>query len=139
MISQNCAHKFICKLHKFATCNWNFEKSGLSDMHYPLTDIQADFEINRPVRKRITAKRNYTHRRQTDRQMDRQTDRRTDGRTDVAHDNNRYFFRKKKKLLKIVSRINMQLCNSNSKKSLFSDIHVHYPNADISCNFIDLH
>ena len=25
------------KLRKFATCNWNFEKSRLSDMHYPLT------------------------------------------------------------------------------------------------------
>ena len=40
----------ICKLHKFATCNENFVKSRLLDMHYPLTDIQADFEINRPVR-----------------------------------------------------------------------------------------
>ena len=37
-------------LQKFATCNYNFEKSRLSDMHYPLTDIQADFELNRPVR-----------------------------------------------------------------------------------------
>ena len=25
-----------CKFHKFATCNYNFEKSRLSDMHYPL-------------------------------------------------------------------------------------------------------
>ena len=40
----------ICKLRKFATCNKYFEKSRLSDMHYPLTDIQADFEINRLVR-----------------------------------------------------------------------------------------
>ena len=40
----------IGKLHKFATCNQNFEKSRLSDMHYPLTNIQADFELNRPVR-----------------------------------------------------------------------------------------
>ena len=54
-----------CKLHKFATCNLNFEKSRLSDMHYPLTDIQADFEINRLIRYQITAKRNYFHRRQT--------------------------------------------------------------------------
>ena len=36
----------------------------------PLTDIQADFEINRPVRYRNAAKRNYFHKR---------TDRRTDG------------------------------------------------------------
>ena len=39
----------ICKLHKFVTCNQNFEKSRISDMHYPLTDIQADFEINRLI------------------------------------------------------------------------------------------
>ena len=32
-------------------------------MHYPLTDIQVDFEINRPVRYRNTAKGNYFHRR----------------------------------------------------------------------------
>ena len=38
-------------------------------MHHPLTDIQADFEIKRPVRYQITAKINYFHRR-------------TDGRTD---------------------------------------------------------
>ena len=54
----------------------NTKKSRLSDMHCPLTDIQADFEINRPVRYRNTAKKNYFHRRQTDRQ------------TDVAYDNN---------------------------------------------------
>ena len=36
-------------------------------MHYLLTDIQADFEINRSVRYRNTAKRNYFHRRQTSR------------------------------------------------------------------------
>ena len=48
-----------CKLHKFVTCNKNFKKSRLSDMHHPLTDIQADFEINRPTRYQITAKRNY--------------------------------------------------------------------------------
>ena len=40
----------ICKLHKFAICNQNFEKSRNSNMHYPLADIQADFEINRPDR-----------------------------------------------------------------------------------------
>ena len=32
-------------------------------MHCPVTDIQADFEINWPVRYRNTAKRNYFHRR----------------------------------------------------------------------------
>ena len=40
------------KLHKFATCNSNFEKSRLSDIHYPLTDIQADFK-NNPDRRRV--------------------------------------------------------------------------------------
>ena len=42
-------------------------------MHYSLTDIQADCEINRPVRERITAKINYFHRRQTDGQTSRTT------------------------------------------------------------------
>ena len=55
-----------CKLHKFATCNKNFEKSRFSDMHYPPTDIQANYEINWPIRYLITAKRNYFHKRQTD-------------------------------------------------------------------------
>ena len=41
-------------------------------MHHPLTDIQADFEINRPVRYQITAKRNYFHGR-TDGQTSRTT------------------------------------------------------------------
>ena len=43
-------------------------------MHCPLTGIQADFEINRPVRYRNTAKITYFHRRQTDRRTDGQTD-----------------------------------------------------------------
>ena len=57
------------KLHKFSTCNKNFEKSRLSDMQYPLTDIQSDFEINRLTRYQIIAKRNNFHRRQTDREI----------------------------------------------------------------------
>ena len=56
-------------------------------MHYPLTDIQANFEINQPVRYAITAKKNYFHRRQTDGQTSRTT---TIGR----------FFEKGKKLPK---------------------------------------
>ena len=60
-------------------------------MHYLLTDIEADFEINRPVRHQITVKRNYFHRRQTDNQTDRQTDR----LTNVTYENNRYIFEKK--------------------------------------------
>ena len=45
-------------------------------MHHPLTDSQADFEMNRPTRYQITAKRNSWHRR-TDGQTDRRTDRRS--------------------------------------------------------------
>ena len=50
------------KLHKFATCNSSLEKSRLLDMHYPISDLQANFEINRSVRYQVTAKRNYLHR-----------------------------------------------------------------------------
>ena len=48
-----------CKLHKFVTCNKNFEKSRLSDMHHPLRDSQADFEMNQPTRYHITVKKKY--------------------------------------------------------------------------------
>ena len=36
------------------------KKSRLSDMHYPQTDIQADFEINRPIRYHVTAIKTFT-------------------------------------------------------------------------------
>ena len=52
-----------------------FEKSCLLDMHDTLTDIQADFEIIRPIGYQITAKINYFHRRQADGV--------TDGRTTI--------------------------------------------------------
>ena len=61
----------ICKLQLQLAIKI-FKKSRLSDMHYPVTDIQADFEINRPVRYQMTSKRHYFHRRQTDRQPDGQ-------------------------------------------------------------------
>ena len=59
----------ICKLHKFATCNQNFEKSRFQtwSIHYPLPDSQAKVEINRPDGYQITAKRNYFYRWQSDR------------------------------------------------------------------------
>ena len=60
-------------------------------MHHPLTDIQADFEINRLVRYQITAKRNYLHRR-----TDGQTDGQTSHTTTIGS-----FFEKRKKKLKI--------------------------------------
>ena len=77
----------VCKLHKTATCSYNFKKSRLWDMHYPLTDIQADFEINRPVRYRNTAKRNY---------FPHTTDGQTSRTTTIISS----FFRKKKKITK---------------------------------------
>ena len=92
----------ICKFHKFATCNWNFKKSRLSDMHYPLTDIQADFEINRLISYQITAKINYFHRR-TDGRTARPTDGRTDGQTNGQTSRTTTigsFFEKRKKILK---------------------------------------
>ena len=54
---------------------------------------EVHFEIYRPIRYQITAKRSYFQRRQSNRQTDRQTDKPTDrqidGRADVTHDNNR--------------------------------------------------
>ena len=76
----------------------NFEKSRLSDMHYPLTDIQADFEINRHIRYQITAKKEIIStddRRQTDKRTDGQMNRRIDGRTDRRTDKIGKFFEKK--------------------------------------------
>ena len=82
-------------------------------MHYPITDIQANFGINQPIRYQITAKKKIidtdgrtdgSAARRTDgrtggwingrtdgwmdKRMDRRTDGRTDGGTDVAYDNN---------------------------------------------------
>ena len=70
------------KWQKFATCNSNFEKSRLMDMHYPITDIQANFGINRPIGYQITAKKKiiYTNGR-ADRRTDGRQDRQTDGQT----------------------------------------------------------
>ena len=48
-------------------CNLQLEFKKNSAMQCPLTDIQADVEINWPVRYRNTAKINYFHRRQTSR------------------------------------------------------------------------
>ena len=63
-------------------------------MHHPLTDIQADFEINR-LTKYIKLPRKEII--DTDGQTDGRTDGRTNRRTDIAYYNNRYFFRKKEK------------------------------------------
>ena len=47
----------------YINCQQNQVKNTSRDrvhMHHPLTDIQADFEMNRPTRYQITAKkRNY--------------------------------------------------------------------------------
>ena len=63
-------------------------------MHYPLTDMQADFEINRPVRYRKYREWKLfpqTSDGQTEGQTEGHTcaDGHPDGRTDVAYDNNR--------------------------------------------------
>ena len=50
------------------------KKSRVSDMHYPITDIQANFGINWPIRYQVTAKQTLT-------QTDGRTARQTDGRT----------------------------------------------------------
>ena len=50
------------KLHKFTTCNSNFETKLLSDMHYPTPDNCAKFEINRHVSYTATAFQRYFHR-----------------------------------------------------------------------------
>ena len=68
----------ISKSHTFRTCTT------------PLMDIQADFEINRPIRYLIAAKRNYFHRRQTE------TDRRTDGQTLRTTTIGSFFFEERK-------------------------------------------
>ena len=65
------------KLHKFATCNSNFEKSLLSDMHYPTPDICVEFKTNRLVSYSGTAFQNIFS----------TNDGQTDGRTDIASDN----------------------------------------------------
>ena len=68
-----------CILHKFATCNSNFENSLLSDMNHLIINIYADFKINWLGKSLRTAFQIYFYRRRTD----RRTDGMTDGRTDV--------------------------------------------------------
>ena len=64
------------KLHKFANCNLNFEKSLISDMDHLILHISADFKINRLGRSLIEP-----------RSKDISTD---DGQTDIASDNIRW-------------------------------------------------
>ena len=63
------------KLHKFATCSSNFEKSFLLDMNDPIFHIYANFKINRLSRSVRTASQNYFYRGRTDRRTDGQTSR----------------------------------------------------------------
>ena len=57
-------------------------------MRYPTSDIEVEFEINRPFSYSATElQQSYFHEGQTD------------GRTDVADDNNRFFFEKKRRRL----------------------------------------
>ena len=70
-------------------------------MHYPIIDIQAEYEINRPIRYQITAKKLFP-----------QT---TDGRTDVAYDNNIGSFFEKRITTKNQS---CNLSNSNNYRTI---------------------
>ena len=87
-------------------------------MHYSLTDMQADFEINRPVRYQINAKKNYFHRRS-------RTARRTDGRTDGQTSRMTTigsFFRKKKKTTNKSINSDTHFLITYSCISIFSNI-----------------
>ena len=53
------------KLHKFATCNSNFEKSLFSDMNHLISHIEANFKINRLSRSVKTAFQSYFYRGRT--------------------------------------------------------------------------
>ena len=67
---------------------FEFQKSRLSDMHYPITDIQAYFKINRPIRYQITQREIIsTDDRLTDKRTDRRTDRRTERQTERQQKN----------------------------------------------------
>ena len=55
------------KMHKFATCNLNFEKALLSDMNHLIFHMYANFKINRTSRSVRTAFQSYFHGRRTDR------------------------------------------------------------------------
>ena len=78
IICMNC--NINCK--KYATCNANFEKPSLSDMHYPARTF-------RPIMRSIGLLDNELPRKEIISTDDRRTDGRTDRRTDVANDNNR--------------------------------------------------
>ena len=45
-----------CKLHNFATCNSNFEKSRLFGHALPLNGHSGQFLINRPIRSQLPRK-----------------------------------------------------------------------------------
>ena len=59
------------KLHKFACCNSNFEKSLLSYINRLISHISTDFNINRLSRSVRTALQRYFYRRRTDGRTDR--------------------------------------------------------------------
>ena len=70
--------KKINKLHKFTTCNSNFKKLLLSDMHHPTPNNCVEFQTNRLVSYSATVFHSI---------FLQATDRRSDGRTDIASDN----------------------------------------------------
>ena len=115
---QNRVSRSVKTVHTnlFAACNYNLEKSRLSDMYYLLT-IRTFRSILRSIclldiklpRKEII----YTN------------DRQTDERRDVTHDN-RYFFKKEKILKTTLNSIQQNNCNQNPSiitDNLFSHEH----------------
>ena len=66
--------KKINKWHEFTSCNSNFEKLLLSDMHHPTPNICVKFETNRLVSYSATAFQSMFLR-ATDRRTNEQTSR----------------------------------------------------------------
>ena len=72
-----CTQMYLQKIVSCINLQLAIRISKKSDMHYPISDIQVEFENNRPIRYQITEKINCFYRRQTD------------VRTDIAFVNNR--------------------------------------------------
>ena len=104
-------------------------------MHNPISNIQAEFENNRPSKYQITTKKKSTD----DRRTDRQTNGKTDGRTEVTYDNNRSIFRRKKKLPK---RNNVESIQNNITSLVYIDLatfHLCDCDCDCDCDWSQVH
>ena len=86
---------------------------NLSDIYYPLADIQVKFEINRQGRFCVNVDQRYFHERQTDKQ--------TDERTDTESDDVRIFFVTKKKNTKKTNHNAIFIFNLHKISGLTND------------------